>query len=159
MFTKRNIQCLSTSVDEAWDFLSDPKNLAKITPPDLRFEIVSGAEKKMYAGQIIQYHVRSFFGIKTEWIAEITYVKEKAYFVDEQRYGPYKMWHHKHFIRAIPNGVEMENIVDYSVPLGIFGKWIHSFIIKPKLDKIFEFRRQKLIEIFGEYDPEVSKTA
>lgn len=159
MYTKKSIQQLPISVDEAWDFLSDPKNLAVITPPSMGFEIISGSEKKMYPGQIIQYYVRPLLGIKTEWITEITYVKEKTYFVDEQRYGPYKMWHHKHFLKEIPGGVEMEDIIDYRMPYGILGKWIHPLIIKPKLDKIFEFRRKKLIELFGEFNSKNTKTA
>ncbi len=158
MYTKKSIQQLPIALDEAWDFLSDPKNLAVITPPSMRFEIVSGADRAMYPGQIILYYVRPLLGIKTEWITEITYVNEKKYFVDEQRFGPYKMWHHKHFLKEIPGGVEMEDIIDYRVPFGIVGKLMHPLVIKPKLDDIFEFRRKKLIELFGEFNPKTNKT-
>ncbi|AWA30417.1 cell division inhibitor [Flavobacterium magnum] len=157
MYTKKSIQNLPISIEQAWDFLSDPKNLATITPPDLGFEIVSGAERSMYPGQIIRYIVRPLFGIKTEWVTEITHVKDKLYFVDEQRYGPYQMWHHKHFLKSIPGGVEMEDIIDYRLPFGILGKLGHSLVVKPRLDKIFEFRRKKLIEIFGQYRPDAAK--
>ena len=101
-------QQLPISVDKAWDFLSDPKNLKTITPDYMGFHILSGADRKMYPGQIIQYIVTPVAGIKTKWVTEITHVEHKKYFVDEQRFGPYALWHHKHFIEAIPGGVLME---------------------------------------------------
>ncbi len=115
------------------------------------FHILSGADRPMYSGQIIQYVVTPVLGIKTNWVTEITHVKDKMYFVDEQRFGPYALWHHKHFLREISGGVEMEDIVDYKMPLGILGRMVHPFLVKPKLNQIFEYRRKKLIELFGEY--------
>lgn len=135
----------------AWDFLSDPKNLKTITPDYMGFDILSGADKKMFAGQIIQYRVSPIWGISTQWVTEITHVKEREFFVDEQRFGPYSLWHHKHFIKAIPGGVSMEDIVDYKLPLGVLGRMIHPFLVKPKLKEIFNYRYQKLIELFGEF--------
>jgi ligand-binding SRPBCC domain-containing protein len=143
-------QNLPISKEKAWEFLSSPKNLKTITPEYMSFDILSGADRPMFAGQIIQYIVTPVLGIKTKWVTEITHVVEGKYFVDEQRFGPYALWHHKHFIKEIPGGVEMEDIIDYKVPMGILGQLVHPFIVKPKLNEIFEYRRKKLIELFGE---------
>lgn len=150
IYTKSSKQRLPISLDEAWTFLSDPKNLKVITPDYMSFHITSGADRPMYAGQIIQYIVTPVLGIKAKWVSEITQVVDKKYFIDEQRFGPYAFWHHKHFISEIDGGVEMEDIIDYKVPLGILGQMVHPFLVKPKLDEIFEYRRKKLIELFGE---------
>jgi ligand-binding SRPBCC domain-containing protein len=133
LHTKQN---LPITIDEAWDLLSDPKNLQKITPEYMGFKILSGADRP------------------AKWVTEITHVVDKKYFVDEQRFGPYALWHHKHFIKEIDGGVEMEDIVDYKVPLGILGQLVHPFLVKPKLNEIFEYRRKKLIEMFGEFKPQ-----
>ncbi|MFD0762912.1 cell division inhibitor [Lutibacter aestuarii] len=144
-------QKLPITVDEAWDFLSSPKNLKTITPDYMSFDILSGADKPMFAGQIIQYIVTPVLGIKTNWVTEITHVIDKQYFVDEQRFGPYALWHHKHFIKEIDGGVEMEDIIDYKVPFGFLGRLVHSILVKPKLTEIFNYRTKKLIDLFGEY--------
>ncbi|QFZ53643.1 SRPBCC family protein [Oceanihabitans sp. IOP_32] len=144
-------QNLPITVDKAWEFLSDPRNLKTITPDYMSFKILSGAEKPMYAGQIIQYIVTPILGIKTTWVTEITHVKDKRYFVDEQRFGPYALWHHKHFINEINGGVEMEDIIDYKVPFGLLGQWVHPILVKPKLEEIFNYRTSKLETLFGKY--------
>jgi ligand-binding SRPBCC domain-containing protein len=152
IYTLHAKQHLPISVDEAWDFLSDPKNLKTITPEYMGFNILSGADRPMFPGQLIQYIVTPILGIKTKWVTEITHVMDKEYFVDEQRFGPYALWHHKHFIKAIPGGVEMEDIIDYKVPAGILGQWVHPFLVKPKLDEIFAYRTKKLSDLFGHYE-------
>ena len=157
IYTLASKQNLPISKKEAWEFLSSPKNLKTITPEYMSFDILSGADRPMFAGQIIQYIVTPLLGIKTTWVTEITHVVEGEYFVDEQRFGPYALWHHKHFIKEIPGGVEMEDIVDYKVPMGILGQLVHPFLVKPKLNEIFEYRRKKLIEMFGEFDSQNSK--
>tara|TARA_B100000927_G_scaffold232397_1_gene192493 strand:+ start:140 stop:610 length:471 start_codon:yes stop_codon:yes gene_type:complete len=144
-------QNLPIPINEAWNFLSDPVNLKTITPDYMGFEILSGAEKKMFPGQIIQYIVTPILGIPTKWVTEITHVKKGEYFVDEQRFGPYSLWHHKHFLKPIKNGVEMEDIIDYKIPFGLFGQMIHPILVKPKLNEIFKYRKIKLVELFGEY--------
>ena len=101
IYTLRAKQSLPISKQQAWDFLSEPRNLKVITPDYMGFNIVSGADRPMFAGQIIQYMVTPLMGIKTTWVTEITHVDEGRYFVDEQRFGPYALWHHKHFIREI----------------------------------------------------------
>jgi ligand-binding SRPBCC domain-containing protein len=144
-------QNLPITVDEAWKFLSSPANLKTITPGYMSFDILSGADRPMYPGQIIQYIVTPVLGIKTKWVTEITHVMDKQYFVDEQRFGPYALWHHKHFIKEIDGGVEMEDIIDYKVPFGFIGQLIHPILVKPKLEEIFKYRTKKLEELFGTY--------
>ena len=101
IYTLHKTQKLPISVDEAWEFLSDPKNLKIITPAKMSFDIISGADRPIYAGQILQYKVTPMMGIRTKWVSEIKSIVPKKYFVDEQLYGPYSLWHHKHFIREI----------------------------------------------------------
>ncbi|MBL86355.1 MAG: cell division inhibitor [Winogradskyella sp.] len=151
IYTLHKKQNLPISVNQAWDFLSDPRNLKTITPDYMGFHILSGADRPMFPGQIIQYIVTPVLGIKTKWVTEITHVKDKEYFVDEQRFGPYSLWHHKHFIKPIEGGVEMEDIVDYKVPMGILGQLVHPILVKPKLEEIFNYRTKKLEELFGKY--------
>ena len=145
-------QNLPITLEEAWQFLSSPKNLKTITPEYMSFDIISGAEKPMFAGQIIQYIVTPVLGIKTHWVTEITHVEDKHYFVDEQRFGPYALWHHKHFLKEIEGGVEMEDIIDYKIPFGFLGRLLHPVLVKPKLTEIFNHRTQKLNELFGNFN-------
>ncbi len=149
LYELHNKQVVNTDLKNAWEFLSNPKNLQLITPEHMGFEIVLGADRPMFQGQIIQYKVCPFPGIKTNWVTEITHVKQEEFFVDEQRIGPYKMWHHKHFVKEVDGGVEMEDLIHYIVPMGILGQIVHPFIVRKKLIKIFEYRREKLKEIFN----------
>ncbi len=142
-------QALPISRDQAWDFLSNPANLKEITPDHMGFKIHSGADRSMYAGQIIQYKVSPFPGLTTKWVTEITHVEEGSYFVDEQRFGPYSLWHHKHFIREIEGGVEMEDLIHYKIPLGWLGQLAHPILAKNQLQKIFSYPETKLKELFG----------
>lgn len=142
-------QKLPISSKEAWQFLGNPNNLAEITPKYMNFKILSGADRPIFAGQIIQYKVTPVLGITLKWVTEITHVKENEYFVDEQRFGPYSLWHHKHFIKKINGGIEMEDIVDYKIPFGILGQIAHPLFVKNKLRQIFKFREKKLIKLFG----------
>ncbi|MGE5943812.1 MAG: SRPBCC family protein [Flavobacteriales bacterium] len=151
VYTLYKKQLLPISTAEAWAFLSDPKNLKTITPDYMGFDILSGADRPMFAGQIIQYIVKPVFGIKTKWITEITHVVDGTYFVDEQRFGPYALWHHKHFIKEIDGGVEMEDIIDYKVPFGFLGQLVQPILVKPKLEEIFNYRTKKLEELFGKF--------
>lgn len=150
MYELRKSQRLPITIKQGWEFLSSPGNLKKITPPHMGFEIISGFNgEKMYAGMIINYVVKPFPGIPMKWTTEITHVAEPYYFVDEQRFGPYKFWHHKHFLREIPGGVEMEDIIHYKLPFGFLGRLAHPLIVKRQLDSIFEYRRKVLGELFG----------
>lgn len=159
IYQLHKFQKLPISVEKAWDFLSDPKNLKVITPDYMGFEIISGADRPMYQGQIIEYLVSPVAGIKNKWVTEITHVKDHEFFVDEQRFGPYKLWHHKHFIRPIQNGVEMEDLIHYKLPFGFLGNLAHPLLVKNKLEEIFEYRKHKLHELFGSYDThEIERT-
>ena len=97
MYTFRKKQQFPASLEEVWNFIANPKNLATITPPSMGFHTISGDERSMFAGQIIHYTITPILNIKVEWVTEITHVSPNFFFVDEQRYGPYKFWHHKHF--------------------------------------------------------------
>ena len=154
IYTLHSKQFLPITLDEAWDFFSDPMNLNTITPDDMGFKTLSGADRKMYPGQIIQYIVTPLLNIPMKWVTEITHVDHKKFFVDEQRFGPYALWHHKHFFKEVPGGVEMEDIVDYKLPMGMLGQLMHPILVKPRLHQIFDYRRKKLIELFGEFKPE-----
>ncbi|MDC6364465.1 MULTISPECIES: SRPBCC family protein [Flavobacteriaceae] len=150
LYQLRSKQLLPITKKEAWEFLSDPNNLKVITPDHMGFHILSGAEKKMFPGQIIQYIVKPFPFLATKWVTEITHVVDGEYFVDEQRFGPYALWHHKHFLKEVDEGVEMEDVIDYKIPFGIIGQLMHPILVKNQLKKIFEYREQKLTELFGE---------
>ena len=105
----------------------------------------------MYAGQIISYKVSPLLGLKLNWVTEITHVEQPNYFVDEQRFGPYSLWHHKHFLKEIDKGVEMIDIVHYKLPVSMIANMLHPFMVKPKLQEIFEYRSQQLHSMFGSY--------
>ena len=142
-------QRLPISIEEGWGFLSNPKNLSCITPNYMKFKITDCDFKPVYQGQIIQYTVRPLLNIPLKWVTEITHVVKENDFVDEQRFGPYSLWHHKHFLREIDGGIEMEDIIHYKIPLGFIGEFLNSLFIKNQLKEIFEYRKNKLIEIFG----------
>ena len=148
MYQYTSKQDLPITMEKAWEFLSDPKNLKRITPDYMGFDILSGAGRSMFPGQIIQYRLTPILGIPFRWVTEITHVQEGAYFVDEQRFGPYTFWHHKHFIHKTANGVIMEDIVDYKLPLGPLGWFAHALFVRFKVKQIFDYREKALNEIF-----------
>lgn len=151
MYQYKSEQNLPIDMDKAWAFLSDPKNLKTITPDYMGFDIVSGADRKMFSGQIIQYILTPILGIPFRWVTEITHVVQGRYFVDEQRFGPYTFWHHKHFIEPIEGGVKMVDVVDYKLPLGVLGRFAHWLFVSKKVKEIFEYRFKKLNELFGSH--------
>ena len=142
-------QYLSVDPETAWKFLSDPRNLPKITPPEMDFKILEGADRPMFAGQIIHYSVSPFKGIRTRWVTEITQVSEGDYFVDEQRFGPYAMWHHQHRILPAKEGVCMIDEVHYKLPLGPLGSLMHHLVVFSQLKKTFRYREAQLSHLFG----------
>jgi ligand-binding SRPBCC domain-containing protein len=146
-------QNLPISLAEAWDFFSSPLNLATITPKEMKFKVTSNYTKdtKMYAGMIITYHVSPVFGIKMNWMTEITHVKEHEYFVDEQRFGPYALWHHQHHFTEIPGGVKMHDILDYAIPYSVFGQVANRVLVGKEVKKIFAYRTKAIDEMFGKY--------
>ncbi len=149
LYSLHRIQLLPISIERAWEFFSNPKNLPLIRPPSLGFKITSEVPEKMYPGMITTYTVTPLFGIPVSWVTEITQVLEPHLFVDEQRFGPYRFWHHKHLFREIKNGVETQDIVHYALPLGPLGRILNDLIVKHELEKIFNYRRQVLEEMFG----------
>ena len=152
MYTIERIQRIPIPREKAWSFFQNPGNLSKITPSNMGFDILSEVPDKMYPGLFINYKVSPLFGIKMNWTTEITYVDAINYFVDEQRVGPYAIWHHEHHFKEIDGGVEMLDRVYYKVPLGILGKLVHPLIVKPKLEEIFDFRVQRVEELFGKWE-------
>jgi ligand-binding SRPBCC domain-containing protein len=141
-------QILPISLDKSWDFFSNPYNLSKITPPWLNLKVTSDPADKMYAGMIITYKVYPFLGIPFSWVTEITQVKEKNFFIDEQRFGPYKFWHHQHHFRETNTGVEMEDIVTYILPFDPLTRPVNTLIIGKKVKEIFEYREEVLSKLF-----------
>ena len=145
-------QKIPSTIDKVWDFISSPRNLSKITPPHMAFEITNEPiSDKMYEGMIIMYKVSPILGIKMKWVTEITHVRDKHYFVDEQRVGPYSIWHHQHIISEIDNGVLMNDIITYSPPFGPIGSIANDLFIKKQLEEIFDYRFVAVEKEFGKY--------
>ncbi|WP_372744902.1 SRPBCC family protein [Lutibacter sp.] len=149
-FQFKSEQKINATMNEVWQFIASPKNLKEITPPYMGFEVVTkDLSEKMYPGMIIGYKVSPLAGIKLNWLTEITHVVDGFYFVDEQRVGPYAIWHHQHKIEPFENGVLMTDIVTYKPPFGFIGTLLNSLIIKNKLAEIFDFRTKKIDQLFN----------
>ena len=143
-------QLLKSDIETVWDFVSSPRNLKKITPPYMGFDITSkDLPLKMYPGMIISYKVSPLLSIPTTWVTEITQVEKHKFFIDEQRVGPYTMWHHQHFLEETKDGILMTDIVTYKPPFGILGSIANSLFIKKKLKSIFDYRFVALEKIFN----------
>jgi ligand-binding SRPBCC domain-containing protein len=149
LYSVTALQRIPADLDTMWNFISSPLNLQKITPAYMRFKILTDVQGKMYPGQIIAYHIKPVAGIRLSWVTEITHVEDKAYFVDEQRFGPYSFWHHKHFLKPIPGGVEMTDIVHYKIPFGFLGDIANSLFVGKQLRSIFDYRYKAMEELFG----------
>lgn len=151
-FSLKTVQLIPVDIDTAWEFFSNPANLQAITPKNLGFKILSKHHgDKMYPGQIIEYKVSPVLGIPMYWMTEITHVKDKQFFVDEQRFGPYQLWHHQHHFKIVEGGVEMTDIVHYRNPLGFLGNIANTLFVKAQLKKIFEFRFKVVEDLFGKW--------
>jgi len=136
-------------LEECWRFFADPRNLARITPPALGFEVLSEVPPEMYAGLMIAYRVRPLFGIPMQWLTEITHLEPLEYFVDEQRVGPYRVWHHEHRFRALDGKrTEVRDLVHYVLPFGVFGEAAHPWLVAPQLKRIFAFREEAIGQLF-----------
>jgi len=142
-------QFLPISLEEAWEFFSSPKNLNKITPRDVKFKIVNEVPEKMYPGTIIMYAISPFINIQFNWVTEITIIKDHEYFVDEQRKGPYSIWHHEHHFEKVDGGVRMTDKLYYSIGKSIFGWLTGKLFVHKKVVAIFEYRRKQLENMFG----------
>ena len=146
-------QQIPVALDTAWDFFSSPAKLQEITPSNINFNIISQHHgNKMYAGQVIEYKLKPFLGIPFYWMTEITHVQDKHFFVDEQRFGPYRMWHHQHHFKAIEGGVEMTDIVHYKLPFWFLGDIAHALFVKQQLKNIFDHRYKIIAQKFGSWE-------
>lgn len=148
MIKLKQEQFLPISIDEAWQFFATPKNLNEVTPDDMVFEIVSDLPDTMYAGLLINYRLKPMLNIPINWCTEITHIKEKMYFVDEQRKGPYAIWHHEHHFKAVAGGVLMTDILHYDIGKSIFGWMAGKMFVNKKVKDIFAFRFKMLESYF-----------
>lgn len=149
MYQLKRTQFIRTDIDTCWNFFSSPANLKEITPDYMGFDVLTELPETMYEGMMIAYRVRPLLGIPLSWITEIRTVKEKSFFVDEQRKGPYRIWHHEHHFKPVEGGVEMTDIVSYALPMGWLGKLMHTLVVRKKLEEIFAYRYQKVETLFA----------
>ncbi len=162
----QKIQCIPANLDTVWSFFVDPAKLPSITPPYMKFKILSPGRSpvrgdgiyagdvhadRIYAGQVIEYRLRPLPWLWVYWMTEITQVQSGQYFVDGQRRGPYSLWHHQHHFRKIDGGVEMTDIVHYEVPFGFIGGWVNSLFVRRRLEDLFRYRYERVEEIFGRW--------
>lgn len=143
-------QVIPAPAEAVWAYFCDPENLNAITPPDMNIEIVQGGEAAMYKGQIIEYRVEFIRGVRSLWLTEIAHVRDGEYFVDEQRIGPYRFWYHEHIFEKVPNGTKMTDRVTYAIPFAVLGDAVNTVWISKRLKNIFDFRKRKIAELFGE---------
>ncbi|GAB4074763.1 SRPBCC family protein [Barrientosiimonas marina] len=149
IYQMRRQQQLPISLEEAWTLFSDPGKLPDITPSWMQFTVTSQPKGNIYPGMITTYHLRPLLGIRLTWVTEITQVQDQVYFVDEQRFGPYRFWHHEHHFKAIEGGVEIIDIVNYAMPVGVIGQAVHQVNVGRKLHDVFDYRYQTLKQKFG----------
>ena len=141
-------QFVPASMDVVWDFFSSPVNLSGITPPEMEFLITSPRHTEMYPGMFITYKVSPAFGIKLNWVTEITQISNRKFFIDEQRCGPYSLWHHEHHFKEVNGGVEMHDILYYAVPFGLLGRLANLIFVRKKVKQIFRYREKRIEELF-----------
>ncbi|MGF1587027.1 MAG: hypothetical protein ACFCUM_17035 [Bacteroidales bacterium] len=145
-------QLIKAPLDKVWEFISNPRNLKLITPEHMGFDITSrDLPEKMYPGMIISYTVKPLLGFKMTWVSEITQIEEKRFFIDQQRIGPYSMWHHQHLIEPVKNGVLMSDIVSYSPPMGLLGSIANGLFIRKQLETIFTYREKAVEKYFNNH--------
>ena len=149
MFTLEFEQNLPLTPQQAWDFFSNPRNLAEITPAHLQFEITSAVPDKIYPGLIITYRIRPFLALPLNWVTEITHAQEPVRFIDEQRSGPYRFWHHTHTFLPVDGGIRMTDLVHYCPKPPLFSRFVNMVIVKQQLERIFTYRRETLTGMFG----------
>jgi len=150
VYSLKFVQLLPLTIEKAWEYFSNTANLQAITPDKLGFKIISVHHgNKMYAGQIIEYNVKPFLGIPLYWMTEITHVFDEKYFIDEQRFGPYSLWHHQHHFKETESGVEMTDIIHYKLPFWVLGDIANELFVRRQLNKIFDYRFEKVKAMFG----------
>ena len=150
VYTINREQFLPITLEEAWAFFSAPENLKKITPPHMGFHILSiSGGARMYAGQIIRYKVNVLPMMTMHWVTEITHVREPFFFVDEQRVGPYTLWHHQHHFEEVPRGVMIIDEVNYAIPFGMLGRLANQLFVQREVNSIFDYRHKILEGMFS----------
>ncbi len=149
VYTLRRTQIIRTTMEDCWAFFSNPNNLSKITPASFDFRVLSEVPEKIYAGLMIQYRVKPLAGIPMTWVTEITHVRELEYFSDEQRVGPYALWHHEHFFTKLDGGrVEVRDLLHYAMPFSFIGNIVHELLVKGQLEQLFSHRERVVADIF-----------
>ena len=149
-FQFSSVQYLNSDIKSVWEFASSPKNLKEITPDYMLFNITSENQDKMYPGMIISYQVAPILKLKLNWVTEITHVIENNFFVDEQKIGPYALWHHQHLFEVVDKRVKMIDIVTYKPPFGFIGRLANTLFIENQIKSIFEYRRKKMHQLFNQ---------
>jgi ligand-binding SRPBCC domain-containing protein len=151
-YSLKTTQKIPANIEDVWEFFSNANNLKDITPTNLSFRVIGNpGNEKIYGGQIIEYTVRPLLNIPLYWMTEITHVRDKEYFIDEQRFGPYTLWHHQHHFKNIAGGVEMNDIVHYRVPFWFLGDIANAVFVKKQLKNIFQFRVAAVEKKFGKW--------
>ena len=149
LYIFERVQRLPIDIQTSWEFFSNPGNLNEITPPWLNLRMMSALPQEMYTGLLIPYKVHPVLGIPLKWVTEITHVEKPKIFVDEQRFGPYRFWQHRHLFNEIKGGIEIIDIVSYALPFDPFSRAVNALMVKRKLEEIFRFRFEYLAEKFG----------
>jgi ligand-binding SRPBCC domain-containing protein len=144
MYILNSIQQLPISKEEAWTFFSDPSQLENITPDHMSMKPMQELPKYMYEGMVILYRIEPFFKINMKWVTEITHIQEGEYFIDEQRFGPFRFWHHRHRLIENKDGVELQDTVQYVMPFSILGRVAHRFFVRKRIENIFSYRKKQL---------------
>ena len=153
VYVLKRVQRLPIAIEQAWSFFSHPQNLFELTPPALNLKFTDELfGEAMYPGQVITYNVKPLLGIPLFWMTEITHIDKPHFFVDEQRRGPYSLWHHEHHFKQIAGGAEMTDLVHYALPLGVLGRFAHALLVKKQLQQIFDYRYQKIEQLFGAFE-------
>ena len=142
-------QILPADLDRVWRFFATPRNLDELTPTDLKFRILTAVPESMYPGLLIEYRISPLPGVWLRWLTEIRHIRDREYFVDEQRIGPYRLWYHEHHFEAVPGGVRMTDRVTYEVGWGPFGWLAEKLWVRRQLEHIFDYRARKVAEVFA----------
>lgn len=143
-------QYLPVKKESLWDFVSSPKNLKRITPTYMGFDIITpDVPEEMYNGVHIGYIVKPLWGVKMKWLSELKHIRKNEYFVDEQRVGPYRYWFHEHILEDNGEGCLMTDRISYALPRLPFSTIINKWIVRRKLEEIFEYREKVFAENFS----------
>ncbi|MFA6232625.1 MAG: SRPBCC family protein [Bacteroidota bacterium] len=149
MYTLRRELTVRTSLEEAWSFISRPENLNLITPDDMKFRILTAVPDTMYNGLLIRYSVGIPFLGSQNWLTEIRHIRDHHSFVDEQRIGPYRFWHHRHVIEDTDEGIRFIDEVTYVLPFSVFGRFAHALFVRRMLTRIFDYRAEAIRNYFS----------